>query len=180
MEAFMKNVSPTPNSRRPSTNIHRKQCAFLPTSAGISEYEFGQKQDTKVVDNLDNLPPLVASAFHYIRRQSLSDDDRYTLLQCNYYKDASVGISPHSDDEKCIDLTYPILSLSFYADKNHTRSFSIYTMDKTKLLDIPLGHGDLCTMSGGMQREFLHGIEKERANKCASRINFTFRVVKTD
>lgn len=165
-QAFMQSVSATPNRYRPSTNIHRKQCAFFLPSAPVQTYEFGQKQDSYVVE-MTNMHPLLARLFS-------SMPPSYNMVQCNYYEDASVAITPHQDNESCIDPQYPIVSISFYANVSDTRKFSFFTLTDTKVVDVVLGHGDVLTMT--CQDEYKHGIEKERRTNCGPRINFTFRV----
>lgn len=165
-QAFMQSVSATPNKYRPNTTIHRKQCAFFLPSAPVQTYEFGQKQDSHVVEIRD-MHPLLARLFS-------SMAPPYNMAQCNYYEDASVAISPHQDNEPCIDPQHPIVSVTFYANVCDTRKFSFYTLTDAKVIDIVLGHGDVLTMM--CQDEYKHGIEKERRTNCGPRLNFTFRV----
>lgn len=165
-ETLMKSVTPTPNTYRPSTNILRKQCAFFLPAAPVHTYEFGQTQDS-FVSSVDKMHPLLARVFS-------SMPPEYNMVQCNYYEHAGVGISAHQDDEPCIDPRYPIRSVTFFLSTLDTRKFSLYTLNGSKILDIVLGHGDLLTMYG--QREYKHGIEKERRTACGPRLNFTFRV----
>lgn len=165
-ETFMTSVSATPNNYRPTTNILRRQCAVFLPCAPIHTYEFGQKQDSLVCDVVD-MHPLLSRLFRSIPSE-------YNMVQCNYYEHAGVGISPHQDNEACIDSRYPILSVSFYADPHDSRKFSIYTLQGCKIVDIVLRHGDLLEMKG--QEECKHGIDKERRTSCGPRINFTFRV----
>ena len=165
-ESLMHDVTPTPNPFRPSTNILRKQCAFFLPTAPVQTYEFGQKQDS-MVRRVDEMHPLLSRLF-------ASMPAEYNMVQCNYYEHAGVGISPHQDNEKCIDQRYPIISVTFFQNSQDVRNFSIYTLDGRKVLDVVLAHGDLLTMHG--QAEYKHGIEKERRTACGPRLNFTFRV----
>ena len=165
---FMLKVSTTPNRWRPSTNILRKQCAFFLLGAPIESYEFGQKQDSFVMEK-KCMPNLLSRIFSNM-------EDAYNMAQCNYYENGAVGISPHQDNEKCIDNNYPIISVTFFENKSDVRPFSIYDLNDNKILDIMIGHGDQIIMED--QTEFKHGIEKERPKKYGSRINFTFRVSK--
>ena len=52
MKTFLGNVRSTPNPRRPSTNILRKQCAIVVPSSSIVSYDFGQKQETFNLSNV--------------------------------------------------------------------------------------------------------------------------------
>ena len=168
-------VKATPNKHRPSTFILRKQCAFLLPNAPFKEYRFGQVQDTFVFDDTSS-PKLLRLVVDYVHRHHSTE---YDLFQCNYYKDASVGISPHKDDEACLNSDKDILSFSFYEAEEESRAFSIYSLGDAKLLDVMLGHGDVLVMSPEVQQCVKHGVDKERANKCGPRLNITARVLKT-
>lgn len=174
--AVLQGVAPTPNPHRPSTHILRKQCAFvLPDVVG--EYHFGQTQDTLRME-LDAMPNAVRRAFEIVRQcQADFPDRRYALAQANYYENGKVGVSPHADDEPFLNPTAPIYSFTFLEDEGATpRPFSIYK-DGAKVLDVPLFHGDMLTMSGATQSEFTHGIEKDRPAKYGKRLNLTVRCV---
>lgn len=164
----MKSVNGTPNSYRPSTNILRMQCAVFLPRAAVHQYSFGQKQDSFVQETTD-MHPLLSRLFSKMPPQ-------YDMVQCNYYEHAGVGISPHQDNEPCIDQEFPIISVSFCANPCDTRRFSLYALDGRREVDIHLGHGDELVMTS--QRECKHGIEKERKTACGPRLNFTFRVAR--
>ena len=167
-ESFMLKTSCTPNKWRPSTNILRKQCCFFLPDAPIESYDFGQKQDSYVMEK-KCMPTLLSRIFSTM-------DDVYNMAQCNYYENGGVGITKHKDDEKCIDSNYPIISVTFYRKTTDIRPFSIYNLHDDKVLDIIIAHGDKLIMRN--QTEFQHGIEKDRPKKYGPRINFTFRVAK--
>lgn len=161
-------VSQTPNRWKPGGFILRKQCVFLLPSANRRGYNFGQEQDA-FVRRLEEMPPLLTKTFTAI----LAKHPLMDMVQCNYYKNGSVGISPHQDNESCIDQNYPIVSVTFSEKMGESRPFTLYSLSDEPLCSIQLGHGDELVMKG--QDEFKHGIEKERANKYAGRLNFTFR-----
>lgn len=168
-ENFMQEtVKSTPNPMRPSTNILRKQCVFLLPTATVTSYNFGQFQDT-FVKPICEMPPLASTVFQKVQETYPEID----MVQCNYYKDGSVGMSPHQDNESSLDPNHPILSVTFYAKQEESRPLTFYTLDDQKIMDLYLGHGDFLVMRG--QEETKHGIEKERANKYGPRINFTLR-----
>tara|TARA_A100001015_G_scaffold302058_1_gene389794 strand:- start:794 stop:1396 length:603 start_codon:yes stop_codon:yes gene_type:complete len=171
-QQFMINVNATPNKYRPSTCILRKQCAFLSGTASVKEYDFGQSQDTFPLEGC--LPAPLRRVVDYIQTHY---ESKFDLFQCNYYSDGSVGISPHQDNESCLDHQQPILSFSFYLDQSESRPFSFYTLDDVKFMECSLGHGDLMIMSPEVQKEVKHGIEKERAKKYGPRINITARCI---
>ena len=169
MEVVMKWCTPTPNPHRPSTNCLRKQCAFV--REGVKEYDFGQKQDVYRCEE--------HTTIELLNRVLADLASTYNLFQCNYYENGGVGIGPHQDNEACLDLTYPIVSYSFYANHDDRRPFSFYTLDEKKVLDVPLGHGDMLVTNSHVQRLLKHGMEKQRANKHGPRINITARVATT-
>ena len=171
-QEIMVRVNNTPNVYRPSTNIIRKQCAFFLSSSPVSEYKFGQQQDT-FKREFEELPKLIIKTIRYV--QEILGYYQHDLVQCNYYKDGSAAISPHVDNESCLNLNIPIVSVTFYLNPMETRSFSIYNMDSMKIMDLQIGHGDVIVMSEKIQEKVKHGVDKERANKHGPRINLTLR-----
>jgi alkylated DNA repair dioxygenase AlkB len=172
----MEAATPTPNKHNPKTNILRRQCAYALASSRIVSYEFGQLQDFHAVEQVEALPTLVQRALNAV--QSLIPDTTFELFQTNYYANGSVGITAHADDEAIISQTQPIVSVTFFAKQEESRTFSIYNKaDGGKLLDLVLGHGDVLVMHGGTQAVVLHGIEKMRADRVGARINITVRAV---
>ena len=174
-ERFMLACEPSPNPFRPSTNLLRRQCALLLPSATVASYEFGQRQETRRVDPFaedgGGAPRLVRAVL-----ESMGDEAApYDLVQCNYYAHGGVGLSPHRDDEACLDLSHPIVSYSFLKDPTEQRPFAVYTNDDRRLADLHVGHGDAIVMTRDMQRKVKHGIEKERPTKYGPRINLTLR-----
>ena len=88
----------------------------------------------------------------------------------NYYKDGNDYISPHSDDEKDIDLT-GVVAISVGA----VRKFRIRNKkDRKIVVDIPTESYGMIQMSGNFQRGFLHEIPVEKKVK-EGRYSFTFR-----
>jgi alkylated DNA repair dioxygenase AlkB len=166
---FMVGVSFTPNKHRPSTYILRQQCAFF-TNDKQDKYDFGQKQDNFKLQ--DASPKLLKDVVDYVHKHYGTD---YELFQCNYYAHGGVGISPHKDDEPCLDHDKSILSFSFYPTLEDARPFSFYTLEDAKFADVVLGQGDLLIMSPMVQQVIKHGIEKERSSKYGPRINVTAR-----
>lgn len=177
LRAVMEAAAPTPNPYRPSTNILRKQAVFAHASV-VGDYTFGQVQDT-IRGTLESMPMAVQRAFEASRWcQQENKDSNYAIAQCNLYENGRVGISPHADDESFLAPNCPIYSYTFQERPDESpRPFSIYTLDEKKILDIPLFHGDMLVMSGNMQQEFKHGIEKDRPSKYGKRINLTVRSV---
>lgn len=94
----------------------------------------------------------------------------FNAIFINWYRNGKDYINQHSDDEKDLDIEKGIWSLSFGA----TRTF-IITCKKTQktILELKLSDGMLIGMCGNFQKEFKHGIPKEKTNE--TRINLTFR-----
>ena len=88
----------------------------------------------------------------------------------NWYKDGKEYINQHSDDEKDLNSNMGIWSISF----GGVRKF-VLTDKKTgkKVKEIDLEDGMLLGMCGDFQKEFKHGIPKQKIAK--PRINLTIR-----
>jgi alkylated DNA repair dioxygenase AlkB len=111
------------------------------------------------------------------------DDIRKRVEECtshtfnsvflNLYRDHNDSMGFHSDDERELGREPVIASLTFGA----TRVFTL----KHKTLDIPLVKlpleaGSILLMKGGTQRNWKHGIGKQR-QACGPRVNLTFRTI---
>jgi alkylated DNA repair dioxygenase AlkB len=176
LEAFVRaEVPPSPNPRRPTTFLKRRQCTFV--LPGARHYDFGQVHRT-FESAASAWPPVVARALAHARAHAGADAAAlYNGVHVNLYADASVGVAPHADKERSMVAGRTIFSYTLLADPARPRPFSVYTRDKaTKLHDLPLGHGDLLEMRGAMQAEFTHGVETRRpASAYGARINLTVR-----
>ena len=163
----------SPNKFNAKQFILRKECTFaLPDT---QNYSFGSTFKMP----LENWPELVKQAFHDAQRRS-AKPNAYTGVHVNYYKDGAVGLAPHADNEKVMDQDMSIYSYTCLCDVNLPRMFSVYKKEtKEKIVDIPLGNGDLVIMKPGMQQQYLHGLEKQRPYKAVKgRINLTVRAFK--
>ena len=104
-----------------SQHQHPSQAVrLLASSTSIASYDFGQRQDT-FVKPVDDLPPPVRRAVEHVR--STLGNQAHTLIQCNYYLNGSVGISPHQDNELCIDQAHPIVSVTFCSNPEERGPF---------------------------------------------------------
>ena len=167
-------VQSTPNPRNPSTLLRRKQCTFV--LPHVQDYEFGQFNQ-HFRSPKDEWPELVKRAFDQVVR-ICDRPECFTAVHANLYEDGGVGVDPHSDKEHSMVKGLPIFSITLLEDPTEPRPFSIYTNDKTKICDVPLGHGDMLVMTA-MQDDFKHGIEKHRPfKKYRPRVNFTIRAMK--
>ena len=153
MLAFMRtNVARSPNPRNPSTYLKRIQCTFV--TPGTAAYEFGQHNDTIRVE-IDKWPVAVQRALRTVQRFAPHfglDANVYNGVHSNLYSDGSVGVAPHSDKEHSMCVGFPIFSFTMLSDPSLPRNFSVYNLDGTKRLEVPLGHGDVLIMGGDMQK----------------------------
>lgn len=99
----------------------------------------------------------------------------------NWYKDGSMSVGWHADDEKLFQgrqKDIRIISVSL----GHTRTFELRLDDlesengSREKHVIRLSNGDLCTMEGLAQKYYQHRVPKEQAT--GPRINLTWRWVK--
>lgn len=98
--------------------------------------------------------------------------DRFNSVLMNYYRNERDSMGMHSDDEPELGALPAIASLSF--GDARTLVFR-HRFDRShKPIRIELGDGSLLLMRGATQRNWKHGIAKERRPRGA-RVNLTFR-----
>jgi len=98
----------------------------------------------------------------------------FNSVLLNQYRNGNDSVDWHSDDEKELDISSDIASVSFGVK----RDFQIKPKEKgAKLENIPLRNGSLLIMSSPFQKNFIHRIPK-RKKVLKPRINLTFRVIK--
>jgi len=88
----------------------------------------------------------------------------------NLYNDGNVGVGWHSDDEKSIEDSSCIASVSLGAE----REFSFRHKQSKKIISVLLEHGSLLLMKDAIQKNWLHCLPKSRKISLP-RINLTFR-----
>lgn len=93
----------------------------------------------------------------------------YNSVLLNYYRDGNDSIGMHSDNEKELGENPKIASFSF----GDTRKFIL--QNEYEKFEIPLTSGSLLFMAGETQKNYKHGIPKEK-NK-GPRVNLTFRKI---
>lgn len=93
----------------------------------------------------------------------------YNLRLLNYYRHGSDSIGMHSDDEKALDTSSGIASLSF----GGSRDFVFRHKEKNEKITVQLDDGDLLLMLGDTQKYWKHGVPKR--TQADARINLTFR-----
>jgi len=96
----------------------------------------------------------------------------FNSVLLNYYRDERDSMGMHSDDEPELGAQPVIASLSL--GETRTLMFRHRCDRSRKSLRIELGDGSLLLMRGATQRNWKHGIAKER-HPCGARVNLTFR-----
>ena len=98
-------------------------------------------------------------------------DVKFNSVLLNWYRDGEDYLSWHADDEKELGENPVIASANF----GETRDFLLRRNDdKSKKLTIPLNHGTLLIMRGGLQHYWQHSVPKRKKVR-GSRFNLTFR-----
>ena len=101
--------------------------------------------------------------------------NRFNSVLLNYYRNEHDSMGMHSDDEPELGALPVIASLSF--GDARTLVFR-HRFDRShKPIRIELGDGSLLLMRGATQRNWKHGIAKERRPRGA-RVNLTFRHIR--
>jgi alkylated DNA repair dioxygenase AlkB len=101
--------------------------------------------------------------------------NRFNSVLMNYYRNESDSMGMHSDDEPELGVEPVIASLSF--GDARTLVFRHRFDRSRKPIRVELGDGSLLLMRGATQRNWKHGIAKERRPRGA-RVNLTFRHIR--
>lgn len=94
----------------------------------------------------------------------------FNMVLCNLYRDERDSMGMHADDEKELGPDPIVASVSlgssraFVMKHRHTSEKKVFNLEA----------GDLFLMGSGVQREWMHGIPKQKQT-CGPRINLTFR-----
>jgi len=97
---------------------------------------------------------------------------RFNSVLVNRYRNERDSMGMHSDDEAELGNDPVIASLSYGA----TRTFTLRHKRAKRTLRLPLEDGSLLLMSGQLQRNWLHGINKS-TRPLGERLNLTFRYI---
>jgi len=97
---------------------------------------------------------------------------RFNSVLLNYYRNERDSMGMHSDDEPELGEEPVIASLSL--GEARTLMFRHRSDRSRKSFRVELGDGSLLLMRGATQRNWKHGIAKER-RPCGARVNLTFR-----
>jgi len=182
---IMENLERVPNKLRPSTYLKRYQLTLSPV-----DYNFGQ--NTKTIRFDENSPKLALSCKKIVN-EIMSDNGHEATNGCHItsYKDGEAGVGPHEDNEKVIDNSVPITSISFgcgrkfsfYRHQNNQERSAQLAKSKAKtppgpkpvrIASIRLQDGDIIIMNNMQTINILHGIDKE-PKITKRRLNLTFR-----
>lgn len=112
-------------------------------------------------------------------------DCKFNFVLVNRYKDGNDYIGEHRDDEKDLDMNFPIVSLSFGQNRDFT--FKHHSSRGSKLkkdisnVKLALEHGSLLVMNPTTNTYWYHSLPKRSVRSCPNpRINLTFRKIKTE
>lgn len=97
---------------------------------------------------------------------------RFNSVLLNRYRNERDSMGMHSDDEAELGMDPVIASLSYGA----TRTFILRHKRNKQTIRLPLEDGSLLLMSGQLQRNWLHGINKS-SRPLGERLNLTFRYI---
>jgi alkylated DNA repair dioxygenase AlkB len=98
---------------------------------------------------------------------------RFNSVLLNYYRDGRDSMGMHSDDEPELGEEPAIASVSFGV----TRTFILRHKRSKRTVKLDLDDGSLLFMSGMLQQNWLHGINKS-ARPLGARVNLTFRSIR--
>jgi alkylated DNA repair dioxygenase AlkB len=101
----------------------------------------------------------------------------FNSVLLNYYRNERDSMGMHSDDEPELG-PLPVIA-SFSLGEARTLVFRHRSDRSRGALRLELGDGSLLLMRGASQRNWKHGIAKER-RACGARVNLTFRRIFRD
>ena len=132
---------------------------------------YGEASYTYSGLRLDPLPwtPLLAEIRAAVERAC---GLRFNSVLLNYYRNERDSMGMHSDDEPELGPDPAIASLSYGA----SRSFVLRHKRNKRTVKLDLHDGSLLLMSGALQSNWLHGINKS-TRSIGERLNLTFRFV---
>lgn len=97
---------------------------------------------------------------------------QFNSVLLNYYRNERDSMGMHSDDEPELGPEPAIASVSF----GGTRTFILKHKSTKRTLKLNLTDGSLLLMSGYLQQNWLHGVNKQM-RPASPRVNLTFRFI---
>ena len=97
---------------------------------------------------------------------------RFNSVLLNYYRDGRDSMGMHSDNEAELGPEPAIASVSYGA----ARTFILQHKVSRQRLQVALTDGSLLLMAGGLQNNWVHGINKT-TRPLGARVNLTFRFI---
>ena len=103
---------------------------------------------------------------------------KHNSILCNFYRDGSDSIGFHRDNEKIFGEKPHITSLTFIETGiiSNPRPFILKHGRTGRRIEYKLNNGTLLSMSGNLQKLWLHGMLKDFKHEFG-RINLTFRII---
>lgn len=101
-------------------------------------------------------------------------NEKYNSCLLNLYHNGSEGMAWHSDNEKDLQNSGAIGSLTFGAE----RKFSLKHKTTQETINVLLQHGSILVMKGDTQKHWLHRLPPT-IKVSSPRINLTFRTIST-
>lgn len=101
----------------------------------------------------------------------------------NRYSNKNVALDWHKDDEKEVNNSLPIISLSIGAVRRFSISDSKTPAGRTKMYTLPLQPNSVFAMNPGLQNLYFHRVEHGRGSikeECGRRYSLTFRCILPD
>lgn len=122
------------------------------------------------------IPSLVERCLE-VARNMFPPASQWNGALVNFYPDGQSYISQHSDDERDLLPTAPILSFSFGGVRTFTIQEKQPGTGNIKEIKLSTKHGSLIVMAGRFQTEFTHGVPKttKAEGQVGPRINVTVR-----
>jgi alkylated DNA repair dioxygenase AlkB len=104
---------------------------------------------------------------------------RFNSLLLNLYRTGTDKLDWHADDERELDPTQPIASLSLGAARCFQLRPRNPETNTASPISLELGHGDLLFMDPPTQEHWLHKVP-QRLRVKQERLNLTFRVIRPE
>ena len=140
--------------------VTKRKTAWYGDSNYVYIYSNTEKKALPWTNMLVNLKQIVEN----------HSNTKFNSCLLNLYNDGNVGVGWHSDDEKSIEDSSCIASVSLGAE----RKFTFKHKQSNESISLLLEHGSLLLMKDAIQKYWLHSLPKS-VRVTLPRINLTFR-----